>query len=85
MKNLIHNIGARLAAGQNLVLATVSSQSDSVPRLASSFANLEHGVGERRLQRVRPIGVAIEADSPEEIAVSVVGELIHRRATGHKT
>ena len=85
MKNLIQNIGACLAAGQDLVLATPSSQSDSIPRLASSFANLEHGVSERRLQRVRPIGLAIEAGSPEMIAVSIVGALIRRRASGRKT
>jgi xanthine dehydrogenase accessory factor len=29
--------------------------------------------------------MAIEADTPEEIAVSIVGELIYHRATGRKT
>ncbi len=28
--------------------------------------------------------LAIEADTPEEIAVSIVGELIYQRATGRK-
>ena len=46
---------------------------------------LDRGVDEAQLQRVRcPIGMAIEADTPEEIAVSIVGELIYQRATGSK-
>jgi len=46
---------------------------------------MDQGVSEARLAQVRcPIGTAIEADTPEEIAVSIVGELIYQRATGKK-
>jgi len=46
---------------------------------------LDKGLKEEQLERVHcPIGIAIEADTPEEIAVSIVGELIHQRATGKK-
>ncbi len=50
------------------------------------YANLmDKGVKEAQLEQVRcPIGMAIEADTPEEIAVSIVGELIYQRATGRK-
>ncbi len=45
----------------------------------------DRGVSERQLEQVRcPIGMAIEADTPEEIAISIVGELIYQRATGRK-
>jgi len=46
---------------------------------------LDKGFNEAQLEQVRcPIGMAIEADTPEEIAVSIVGELIYQRATGRK-
>jgi len=46
---------------------------------------LDKGFKEAQLERVHcPIGIAIEADTPEEIAVSIVGELIYQRATGRK-
>lgn len=46
---------------------------------------MDRGVDQAQLERVRcPIGMAIEADTPEEIAVSIVGELIYQRATGRK-
>ncbi len=46
---------------------------------------MDEGVKEAQLEQVRcPIGTAIEADTPEEIAVSIVGELIYQRATGRK-
>ncbi len=50
------------------------------------YANLMgKGYKEAQLEQVRcPIGMAIEADTPEEIAVSIVGELIYQRATGRK-
>jgi len=50
------------------------------------YANLmDKGIKEAQLEQVRcPIGMAIEADTPEEIAVSIVGELIYQRATGRK-
>jgi xanthine dehydrogenase accessory factor len=50
------------------------------------YAQLKNkGVQEGQLEQVRcPIGTAIEADTPEEIAVSIVGELIYQRATGRK-
>ena len=50
------------------------------------YANLmDKGIKEAQLEHVRcPIGMAIEADTPEEIAVSIVGELIYQRATGRK-
>ena len=42
---------------------------------------LESGFTEQDLARVRcPIGLPIGADTPEEIAVSIVGELISERA-----
>ena len=52
----------------------------------SIYTNLMNkGIKEAQLEQVRcPIGMAIEADTPEEIAVSIVGELIHQRATGRK-
>ncbi|NLX18088.1 MAG: XdhC family protein [Desulfobulbus sp.] len=46
---------------------------------------LDRGITEAQLGQVRcPIGMAIEADTPEEIAVSIVGELIYQRATGRR-
>ncbi|TKB25205.1 XdhC family protein [Desulfopila sp. IMCC35006] len=50
------------------------------------YANLiKKGVKEAQLEQVHcPIGMAIKADTPEEIAVSIVGELIFQRATGRK-
>ncbi len=46
---------------------------------------IDRGVAEAQLKRVHcPIGVAIEADTPEEIAISIVGELIYQRAKGRK-
>lgn len=50
------------------------------------YANLkDKGINEAQLAQVHcPIGLAIEADTPEEIAVSIVGELIYQRATGRK-
>ena len=46
---------------------------------------MDKGIKEAQLEQVRcPIGMAIEADTPEEIAVSIVGELIYQRATGRK-
>ncbi len=46
---------------------------------------MDKGVTESQLEKVRcPIGMRIEADTPEEIAVSIVGELIYQRATGRK-
>ncbi len=46
---------------------------------------MDKGITEAQLEQVRcPIGMAIEADTPEEIAVSIVGELIYQRATGRK-
>lgn len=42
---------------------------------------MEQGVRQAALQRVHcPIGLAIQAETPEEIAVSIVGELIQQRA-----
>jgi xanthine dehydrogenase accessory factor len=47
---------------------------------------MDKGITEAQLEQVHcPIGMAIEADTPEEIAVSIVGELIYHRATGRKT
>ena len=41
----------------------------------------EAGISEQAIRRVRtPIGTAIKAVTPEEIAVSITGELIHERA-----
>lgn len=46
---------------------------------------LDKGMGQARLEQVHcPIGLAIEADTPEEIAISIVGELIAHRATGRR-
>ncbi|WP_028578983.1 XdhC family aldehyde oxidoreductase maturation factor [Desulfogranum japonicum] len=47
---------------------------------------LEKGISHEQLEQVHsPIGLSIEADTPEEIAISIMGELIYKRATGHKT
>lgn len=41
----------------------------------------EKGITNEELQRVHsPIGLAIDAETPEEIAVSIVAELIRERA-----
>lgn len=50
------------------------------------YSNLVNkGVKKEQLQKVHcPIGMAIKADTPEEIAVSIVAELIAQRATGRK-
>jgi xanthine dehydrogenase accessory factor len=46
----------------------------------------ERGVSEEKLRRVRaPAGLNIAASTPEEIAVSVLAEIIQIRATAHKT
>ena len=46
---------------------------------------MEQGVRQDALQRVHcPIGLAIQAETPEEIAVSIVGELIQQRAFRRK-
>lgn len=46
---------------------------------------MDKGYKEAHLEKVHcPIGLGIEADTPEEIAVSIVGELIYQRATGRK-
>jgi len=46
---------------------------------------MDKGFKEAQFEQVHcPIGMAIEADTPEEIAVSIVGELIYQRATGRK-
>jgi xanthine dehydrogenase accessory factor len=44
-------------------------------------ALLAEGVSREDLQRVHsPIGLAIDAETPEEIAVSIVAEMIRERA-----
>ena len=50
------------------------------------YTNLiNNGVTAAQLKQVHcPIGMAIEADTPEEIAVSIVGELIAQQASGRK-
>ena len=46
---------------------------------------MDKGFKEAQLEAVHcPIGLGIEADTPEEIAISIVGELIYQRATGRK-
>ena len=46
---------------------------------------MNKGINEMQLERVHcPIGITIEADTPEEIAVSIVGELIYHRAIKRK-
>ncbi|MDD2467805.1 MAG: XdhC family protein [Desulfobulbus sp.] len=46
---------------------------------------MDKGFKEELLESVHcPIGLGIEADTPEEIAISIVGELIYQRATGRK-
>ncbi len=50
-------------------------------RNAIYVALRQQGVTQRELDRVHcPIGLSIGADTPEEIAVSIVAELIHERA-----
>jgi xanthine dehydrogenase accessory factor len=51
------------------------------------FAKLrEEGASEERLREVHaPIGLAIGAETPEEIAVSIVAELIQERASRRRT
>jgi xanthine dehydrogenase accessory factor len=49
-------------------------------------ALLQEGFSGEDLQRVHcPIGIAIHAETPEEIAVSIVGELIAVRAKAHRS
>ncbi|PIE57343.1 MAG: hypothetical protein CSA33_08720 [Desulfobulbus propionicus] len=46
---------------------------------------LDRGVSQEQLDQVySPIGLSIKAETPEEIAVSIVGELICQRATDRK-
>ncbi|THB68952.1 MAG: XdhC/CoxI family protein [Desulfovibrio sp.] len=48
-------------------------------------ALLEQGVEQRDIHRVHcPIGISIGADTPEEIAVSIVAELVQERAARRK-
>lgn len=47
---------------------------------------IKAGIAEERLKQVHaPIGLAIGADTPEEIAVSIVAELIQVRANANRT
>ena len=50
-------------------------------KIQTIYANLkEKGVGAERLKRVHtPIGLPIGALTPEEIAVSIIAEMIHVR------
>ena len=42
----------------------------------------EDGFSRKDLNKVKsPVGIAIKAETPEEIAVSIVAELIHHRAS----
>ncbi len=52
------------------------------PKRAAVYASLlESGYSQADLERVySPIGLTIGADTPEEIAISIVGELIKVRA-----
>jgi xanthine dehydrogenase accessory factor len=44
---------------------------------------LKEGVSQKKLDRVyAPIGLAIRAETPEELGISIVGELIEVRARG---
>ncbi len=46
---------------------------------------MENGMSKKRLEKVySPIGTDINAETPEEIAVSIVGELIKKRAPAKK-
>lgn len=46
---------------------------------------LDRGITPEQLNRVHsPIGLSIEADTPEEIAISITAELIYKRATDNK-
>jgi xanthine dehydrogenase accessory factor len=45
---------------------------------------LEEGISQSQLDQVHaPIGLKIQAETPAEIAVSIVAELIQTRAQGH--
>ncbi len=47
---------------------------------------MNNGISKQRLDKVHsPIGLAINAETPEEIAVSIVAELIKERSPGKKT
>ena len=68
--------GAAEAAGRR---ASKSSSSVSTRRLR------EAGIGEAAIASVHtPIGTAIKAVTPEEIAVSITGEMIMVRATARE-
>jgi xanthine dehydrogenase accessory factor len=56
-------------------------------RIAAVWQRLEDkGIGRTYLERVRaPIGLAIGATSPEEIALSILTEIIRERRTGTVT
>lgn len=48
--------------------------------LTTRKALIESGVSEEKLMRVKsPIGIEIQAETPEEIAVSIMAEIIHLR------
>ena len=57
----------------------------SKKKVKTAFANLEaNGISPELLARVdAPIGLEIEAVTPEEIAVSIMAQLVNVRRTGH--
>ena len=73
---------------QNLLRQAVETKAGYVGMIGSRgkrdkiFRNLlDEGIPQEALDKVyAPIGMAIEAETPEEIAVSIVGELIQVRA-----
>jgi xanthine dehydrogenase accessory factor len=75
-------LGAVLGSGAGYI-GMIGSRTK---RSAVYAALRARGVAEERLQAVRcPIGISIDADTPEEIAVSIVAELIQWRKNTQKS
>jgi len=80
MDDVYAELANALAAGEKSVLARIIRQAGSAPRTVGARLLVKAD----DLHRVHcPIGVAIGAQTPEEIAVSIVAELIQVRAQAH--
>jgi xanthine/CO dehydrogenase XdhC/CoxF family maturation factor len=81
MDDVYAELANALAAGEKSVLARIIRQAGSAPRTVGTRLLVKAADD---LHRVHcPIGVAIGAQTPEEIAVSIVAELIQVRAQAH--
>lgn len=74
-----------LAASLKIRTAYIGMIGSSKKRLTIYSALLEEGFTEHQLEKVySPIGISIEAETPEEIAISIAAELIQKKAANRK-